>query len=86
MANHASAKTRIVRNQRAAEINASYLNKVRSFVKKLEKAILSGSKDEAKESFRCAESALGKAAQKGIIKPLAAARKTSRLSARVKKM
>lgn len=86
MANHKSAKIRIKRNQKAAEFNASYISRVRTFVKKVEKAILGGNKEEAKANFIAAESALSKAAQKGVIKPLAASRKTSRLSARVKNM
>ena len=43
-------------------------------------------KEEAQENFKHAESALGKAANKGVVKKLAAARKTSRLSAAIKKM
>ena len=54
--------------------------------KKVEAAILNKNKEEAKENFKHAESALGKAAGKGVIKKLAAARKTSRLSAAIKKM
>ncbi len=86
MANHKSAKTRIKRNEKAAASNASYLSRVRTLVKKVEKAILGGNKEEAQKNFKEAESALGKAAHKGVIKKLAASRKTSRLSAAVKKL
>ena len=52
---------------------------VRTLVKKVEAAILSKNKEEAQKSFKDAESALGKAARKGTVKKLAAARKTSRM-------
>lgn len=86
MANHISSKIRIKRNAKAASFNASYISKVRTLVKKVEKAILGGNKEEAKKNFVEAESALSKAASKGVIKKATAARKTSRLSARVKKI
>ncbi len=86
MANHISARIRIRRNQKREAFNSSYLSSVRTWVKKVEAAILNKNKEEAKENFKQAESALGKAANKGVIKKLAAARKTSRLSAAIKKM
>ena len=86
MANHISAKTRIKRNEKATLKNASYLNRVRTLVKKVEKAILGGDKQVAQVELKTAESALAKAAGKGVIKKKNAARKTSRLSARVKTM
>ncbi len=86
MANHISAKIRIKRNQKREAFNHSYLSMVRTWVKKVESAILSKDKEEAQKSFKQAESALGKAAGKGVMKKAAAARKTSRLSAAIKKM
>jgi len=86
MANHISAKTRIKRNEKAATKNASYLSRVRTLVKKVEKAILGGDKKVAQTELKTAESALAKAAGKGVIKKKNAARKTSRLSVRVKNM
>ncbi len=86
MPNHASAKRRVVRNKKAEIRNKSYLSAIRTFVKKVEKAILGGNKEEAKKSFVKAESALSKGVRHGVVKKEAAARKTSRLSAKVKKM
>ena len=86
MANHISAKTRIKRNEKAAAQNASYLNRVRTLVKKVEKAVSGGDKQAAQTEFKTAESALAKAAGKGVLKKKSAARKTSRLSARIKNM
>ena len=86
MANHPSAKTRIKRNDKRAAFNGSYLGKVRTLVKKVEAAVLGKNKEEAQKQFVCAESALSKAANKGVIKKSAAARKTSRLSNAIKKI
>ena len=86
MANHISAKIRIRRNQKQEAFNHSYLSSVRTWVKKVEAAILNKDKEGAKENFKKAESALAKAAGKGVVKKLAASRKTSRLSAAIKKM
>ena len=86
MANHTSARIRIKRNHKREVFNHTYLSRVRTLVKKVEAAILNKDKEEAQKNFKQAESALGKAAGKGVVKKLAAARKTSRLSAAIKKM
>ena len=86
MANHKSAKIRIKRNEAQQAVNASYLSKVRTLVKKVEAAVLRKDKKEAEACFVEAESALAKATQHRVIKKGAAARKTSRLSASIKKI
>lgn len=86
MANHKSAKIRIKRNEAKAQENASYLSKVRTLVKKVESAVSRKDKKEAETSFVQAESALAKATQHGVMKKAAASRKTSRLSASIKKI
>ena len=55
MATHISAKIRIRRNQKQEAFNHSYLSAVRTWVKKVEAAILNKDKDEAKENFKKAE-------------------------------
>ena len=47
MANHISAKIRIKRNQKREAFNRSYLSNVRTWVKKVESAILNKNKKEA---------------------------------------
>ncbi|MDP6217108.1 MAG: 30S ribosomal protein S20, partial [Alphaproteobacteria bacterium] len=42
MANHKSAKKRIIRNANRAEINKSRISRIRTFIKKVENAITSG--------------------------------------------
>ena len=84
MANHLSSKERIRRNARAEERNTQRLSRVHTFVVKAEKAIESGDKKAATEAFRVAESEVMRAASKGSLHAKTAARKVSRLSARVK--
>lgn len=84
MANHLSSKKRIRRNGRAEERNASRMSRVHTFFKKAETAIEGGDKQQAAEAFRVAESEMMRAVSKGVIHANTAARKVSRLSARVK--
>ena len=84
MANHKSAKSRIVRNNKRSIINGARRSRVRTFVKKVEAAILSGDKEQAAAAFKIAESELMKAVRKGVFKMNTAARTTSRLSKKVK--
>ena len=84
MANHKSAKNRIVRNNKRAVINGARRSRVRTFVKKVEAAIAAGDKDLATATFKSAESELMRAVRKGVFKMNTAARKISRLSHKIK--
>ncbi len=84
MANHKSAKSRIVRNNKRAVINGARRSRVRTFVKKVEAAIVAGDKELANTSFRTAESEMMRAVRKGVFKMNTAARKISRLSQKIK--
>ncbi len=84
MANHKSAKSRIIRNNKRSIINGARRSRVRTFIKKVEAAILSGDKEQAAVAFKTAESELMKAVRKGVFKMNTAARTTSRLSKKVK--
>ncbi|GGB52194.1 30S ribosomal protein S20 [Tistrella bauzanensis] len=84
MANHDSAKKRIRRNARRAEINGDRISRIRTFVKKVEKALLQGDKDAAVAAFAVAEPELRRGVNKGVLHANTASRKISRLSARVK--
>ena len=86
MANHHSSKIRIKRNAKAQTVNTMYLAQLKTIVRSLEKLIAAGEKEAAKAQLAKTESTLSKAAQKGVIKQKAASRKTSRLSAKIKKM
>ena len=84
MANHKSAKSRIVRNNKRAVINGARRSRVRTFVKKVEAAIATGDKELANTAFRTAESELMRAVRKGVVKMNTASRKVSRLSQKIK--
>ncbi len=86
MANHKSAKTRIVRNKKRSIINGVRRNSVRTFLKKVEAAILNGSKENAAEAFKTAESSMMKAVSKGVFKKNTASRRISRLAQKIKSL
>ncbi len=84
MANHKSAKTRINRNNKRSIINGARKSRVRTFVKKVEAAVVAKDKDLAQSAFVVAESELMKAVNKGVMHRNTVARKISRLAAKIK--
>ncbi len=84
MANHKSAKTRIIRNNKRSVINGARRSRVRTFVKKVLAAVLEKNKEAAAAAFKVAESELMKAVSKGVFKKNTASRTVSRLSKKVK--
>ena len=84
MANHKSAKTRIIRNNKRSIINGARRSRVRTFVKKVLAAVLEKNKEAAAAAFKVAESELMKAVSKGVFKKTTASRTVSRLSKKVK--
>lgn len=84
MANHESAKKRIRRNARRADINTARRSRIRTFVKKVEAAIAAGDAAAADAAFKAAQPELQRGAAKSILHKNTVARKLSRLSARIK--
>ena len=84
MANHKSSKARILRNAKAADVNTMRKSAMRTAVKKVETAIATGDVASAKTALSAAQPHLQRNAAKGIVDKKAAARKVSRLSARIK--
>lgn len=84
MANTASARKRIRQNERRRARNVARVSRVRTFVKKVETAILAGDKDAAREALRAAQPEMQRAVGKGVISLNNVSRKLSRLSARIK--
>jgi small subunit ribosomal protein S20 len=84
MVNHKSAKkmTRVI--ERRTLINKIRKNKARTAIKKLMNIISSNNKEEVIVAFRNAESRLHKCVNQGVIHKNTAARKISRLNAKVK--
>ncbi|AQQ56402.1 30S ribosomal protein S20 [Brucella melitensis] len=84
MANTPSAKKAVRKIAARTEINKSRRSRVRTFVRKLEDALLSGDKQAAEVAFKAVEPELMRAASKGVVHKNTAARKVSRLAKHVK--
>ena len=84
MANHKSAKTRIIRNANRALINGARVSRIRTFVKKVDAAIAAGDADAAREALRAAQPELQRGVSRGVLHKNTVSRKISRLAARVK--
>jgi len=84
MANHASARKRIRRNARRDEINGARRGRIRTFIKKVELALTAGDAKQAEEALKDAQPEIQRGVAKGILHKNTAARKISRLSARIK--
>ena len=84
MANHKSAKKRIRRNQKVELVNKIRKSRVRTFVKKVENAILANDKKGASEALKVAQPEMHKSVTKGTFKKNTISRKLSRLSSKIK--
>jgi small subunit ribosomal protein S20 len=86
MANTSSAKKAARQMIRRTEINKARRSQLKTQVRRVEEALASGDKAAAKEALAAAEPVLMRVAQKGVVHKKTAARKISRLSARLKAM
>jgi small subunit ribosomal protein S20 len=86
MANTASAKKAARKMLRRREINKARRSRLKAHVRKFEEAVTAGDRALAKQALAVAEPILMRSAQKGVIHKRAAARKVSRLAARLKAM
>ena len=86
MANIKSAKKRILTSAKRAERNKSIKSSVKTAVKKVHAAIEAGDQAAAQEKLVAAETALSKAATKGVLHKNNASRKVSRLAKAVSDM
>ena len=86
MANSVQSKKRARQNERKKAVNKTRRSRIRSFVRKVEEAILSGDKESAQFALREAQPELMRGVSKGIFHKNTAARKMSRLSAKVKEI
>ena len=84
MAHHASAKKRIRRNDRRAQINHSRIARIRSNVRKVEEAIAAGDHAAAMEAFKKAVPEMMRGRSKGVLHGNTVSRKISRLNSRIK--
>ena len=77
MAQHKSAKKRIVRNEKRRVINHARISRIRTFVKKVENAIAAGNKELAAEAFKMAQPELHRGVTRGVLLKNTVARKLS---------
>ncbi|HYX39181.1 MAG: 30S ribosomal protein S20 [Pseudobdellovibrionaceae bacterium] len=84
MAQHKSAKKRILTNAKKRTRNQAYISSVRTAVKKVRTAIEKGQAAEVAGLLEKAQSLLHKAASRGLIHRNTASRKVARLAAAVK--
>jgi len=83
MANHKSAEKRLRQTVRRTAVNHARVSRIRTFVKKVEMAILSGDKTAAAAAFGAAEPEMQRGVAKGVLHKNTVARKLSRLSVRI---
>ena len=84
MANIRSAKKRIRQTARKTVVNRNRMSRMRTYVKKVETAIAAGDKDAAGAALKEAQPKIMRGVTKGLLHRNTAARKVSRLNARVK--
>ncbi|NRB34180.1 MAG: 30S ribosomal protein S20 [Rhodobacteraceae bacterium] len=84
MANSPQAKKRARQNEARFAVNKARRSRIRTYLRKVEEAIASGDKDAATAALRAAQPELMRGVTKGVFHKNTAARKMSRLSARVK--
>lgn len=84
MANSVQAKKRARQNEKRRQHNASLRSMVRTYLKKVDAAIMSGDQAAAQEAYNLAVPVVDRMADKGIIHKNKAARHKSRLNTQVK--
>jgi small subunit ribosomal protein S20 len=84
MAQHKSSIKRIRQTSRRSQVNDARTSRIRTFIKKVETAILQGNKKAAQDALKAAQPEIMRGVSKGIFKKETASRKISRLSARIK--
>ncbi len=84
MANTPQSKKRARQNETRKAINKARRSRIRTFLRKVEEAIASGNQDTAATALRTAQPELMRGVTKGVLHKNTAARKMSRLAARVK--
>ena len=84
MANSPQSKKRARQNLRRLAVNKARRSRIRTHLRKVEEAIVSGDKDAAQSALRAAQPELMRGVTKGVYHKNTAARKMSRLASRVK--
>jgi small subunit ribosomal protein S20 len=86
LANIASARKRARQSEKRRVHNMALRSRMRTFVKKILKAVEEGDKEAAQTAYREAVPFIDSTADKGLMHKNKAARQKSRLNARIKAM
>jgi len=86
MANTSSAKKAVRKITARSVVNKSRRSRMRTYLRKVEEAIVSGNRSDAAAALSVAEPEIQRAATKGVLHRNTASRKVSRLARRVKAM
>ncbi|MCO6051433.1 30S ribosomal protein S20 [Mesorhizobium sp. RP14(2022)] len=84
MANTTSAQKATRKIARRTAVNKNRRSRIRTFIRKVEEALLTGDKSAAAAALTAAQPELMRAASKGVLHRNTASRKISRLAHRVK--
>ena len=84
MANTPQSQKRARQTERRTAVNKARRSRIRTFLKKVEVAIAGGDAEAAKAALQTAQPELMRGVTKGVVHKNTAARKMSRLAARVK--
>lgn len=84
MANYKCAEKRIRRDAKRTVLNHNRISRIRTFIRKVEDALMGTSKEAAQAAFLEAQTEIMRGVNKGALHINTAARKVSRLSKRVK--
>ncbi len=83
MANIKSSKKRILVNEKARVRNVAVRSELKTVVRKVNKAVEAGDKQQAQEALQVASRKLDKAVSKGVIHKNQAANRKSKIAAKV---
>jgi small subunit ribosomal protein S20 len=86
MASHKSAEKRARQTVKRTAVNSNRRSRMRGSIKKVEEAIKAGDKKAASEALRAAQPDIQRGAAARVVDKNAAARRMSRLNARIKAM
>lgn len=86
MANNPQAKKRARQTLKRTEINKARRSRIRTFIRKVEEAIATGSQATALAALKAAQPEIMRGVTKGVIHQNTASRKVSRLHQRIGKL
>ncbi len=86
MANTPSSKKRARQAEARNDVNTARRSRIRGFIRKVEEAIASGDYSAAQEALKSAQPEIARGVSRGVLHKNTAARKMSRLSAKVSKL